>query len=60
MERKEMIDLLIENLRVVNAPQIEAGLYLKEEFEKFIEQQEKRYEKMSDLQLKNIMAINFF
>lgn len=58
MNRNEIIEHLLQNIRWMNAGRIAQGQTSQEEVDAFIEEERTRLSKMSDLQLKNMLLIN--
>jgi hypothetical protein len=58
-QRQKYIDLLIENLRRMNAPRVASGKATRRELETLCVEQRARYEAMSDLQIQNMIVVNF-
>lgn len=60
MNRTEMIQMLCDKLRVMNAHRVENGQTTQEELDRFVSDEQDRYEAMGDNQLRNLCLINFF
>ena len=58
MEREEIIDHLMENTYFMNYHMVENGERTQEEHDDLMDDQRVEYEKMSDMQLQNIMVMN--
>ena len=54
-----MINQLLENLRYMNAGKVESGQATQSELETLIESERKRYENMTETQIKGMVMINF-
>ena len=59
MERQEMIEMLVDNLKRMNHHKVQSGEVTQERLDAFIAEQRERYEAMSDVQLRNMIVINF-
>jgi len=59
MERQKMITELLENIKLMNAWNVETGALTQTNLDKIVAETKTRYNKMSDLQLQNMCMINF-
>lgn len=59
MDRQEMIEMLVDNLKRMNHYKVQSGEVTQERLDAFIAEQRERYEAMSDVQLRNMIVINF-
>lgn len=58
--RETMVEMLCENLRVINAHRIDSGANTQEELDELVTSERARYKAMSDRELSNMIALNFF
>lgn len=59
MPRTEMIKMLLDNLYRMNECRIASGDENYDSIRAFVAEERERYEKMSDMQLRNLIVINF-
>lgn len=60
MDREEMIEMLLTSLKHMNSYQVSRNNKAEQqELDDFIASERKRYEAMSDLELRNMVVMNF-